>query len=79
MMKISRHARNNLRLYKIREADILEVMASPDGEGREGEKRVAIKKFPKRFGGFPIKVVYKATEAGALVITAYPLKRKHWG
>jgi hypothetical protein len=54
-------------------------MASPDLEEREGEKLVAIKKFPKRFGGFPIKVVYKETEEGALVITAYPLKRKHWG
>ena len=78
MMKISRHARNNLRLYSIQEADLIEALACPDREEREGERRVAIKKFPARWGGFPLKVAYQGTKAGALIITAYPLKKKHW-
>ena len=68
-----------MRLYKIQDANIIEAMESPDLQEREGEKQVAIKKFSKRFGGLPIKVVYKETHEGTLVITAYPLKRKHWG
>lgn len=79
MMKISRHARNNLRLYKIGDADLISALASPDREAREGERRVAIKKFPGRWGGYPLKVVYQETGEGTLIITAYPLKKKHWG
>ncbi|HUT54574.1 MAG TPA: DUF4258 domain-containing protein [bacterium] len=73
-----RHARNNMRLYGIGEADIVAAMNDPDREEMEGQKRVALKKFGERFGGYPLKVVYEGTEEEALVITAYPLKRKLW-
>jgi hypothetical protein len=36
-MEISRHARNNMRLYNISERDILNAIDSPDVSGREGE------------------------------------------
>jgi len=44
-MEISRHARNNMRLYNISEKDILKAIDSPDVSGREGEwvKNVEVK------------------------------------
>jgi hypothetical protein len=36
-MEISRHARNNMRLYNISERDILNAIDLPDVSGREGE------------------------------------------
>lgn len=67
-----------MRLYKIHGTDIIEAMESPDLENMEGNKHIAIKKFPKKFGGLSLKVVYKKTNGKVLIITAYPLKRKHW-
>jgi hypothetical protein len=77
-MKISRHARNNIRLYKISETDIIEAIKSPDSSGKEGNKLIALKKFQDKFSGYPLKVVYEVTNEDILVITAYPLKKKHW-
>jgi len=77
-MKISRHARNSMRLYKIVDADIIEVIESPDKKELEGEKVSVIKGFDHKFGGLPLKVIYKETSEGPFVITAYPLKKKHW-
>jgi hypothetical protein len=34
-MKLSRHVRNNMRLYKIAEKDIKENIESPDVTGKE--------------------------------------------
>jgi hypothetical protein len=58
-MEISRHARNNMRLYKISEKDILNAIESADVSSREGEKAVALKKFRNRFSGYPPKVGYE--------------------
>ncbi len=77
-MEISRHARNNMRLYNISERDILNAINSPDVSGREGDKVVAVKKFQDKFSGFPLKVVYEKKGNELFIITAYPIKKKIW-
>ena len=77
-MEISRHARNNMRLYNISERDILNAIESPDVSGKEGEKVVVMKNFQDKFSGFPLKVVYEKTGNELFIITAYPIKRKMW-
>lgn len=78
MMKFSRHARNNMRLYNISERDISEILDLPDILDREGIKMIAIKKYQNRFSGYPLKVVYEKREDEIFIITAYPLKKKLW-
>ena len=77
-MRLSRHSRNNMRLYGISGDDILKAIKSPDSTGKEGTKTVAIKKLGKRFSGYPLKIVYEVIEGDECIITAYPLKRKMW-
>ena len=77
-MKLSRHVKNNIRLYKIAEKDIIETIELPDSAHREGNKLIAIKKFQKKFSGYPLKVTYEKIGAEIKIITAYPLKKKHW-
>ena len=78
MIKLSRHARNNMRLYNIGRGDILEALKSSDVSDIEGESLIAIKSLKDRFSGLPLKVVYKKYGDDILVITAYPLKKKRW-
>ncbi|MCR4286791.1 MAG: DUF4258 domain-containing protein [Deltaproteobacteria bacterium] len=73
-IKISRHARNNMRLYGILQADIVDAVLSPDSTAIEKDKQIVLKKCQGRFSGFPLKVVCKKGE-GVFVITAYPLKK----
>lgn len=77
-MKISRHARNNMRLYKISEEDILSAVESPDVSATEENRNVAVKKFRDKFSGYPLKVVYEKIEKGIFILTAYSLKKKMW-
>jgi hypothetical protein len=77
-MEISRHARNNMRLYNISERDILAAIESPDVSGKEEEKLVVMKKFEDKFSGFPLKVVYEKIGNEFFIITAYPIKKKMW-
>jgi len=77
-LKKSRHARNNIRLYKISDRDIINTIGSPDYSEREGDKFIALKKIPKKFGDYPLKVVYVIDNDEAFIITSYPLKKKHW-
>ncbi len=78
-MKLSRHAKNNLRLYKIAKRDITEAVESPDFTDKEGNALIAIKEFLSKFSGYPLKVIYEKKGGQIKVITAYPLKKKHWG
>jgi len=75
-MILSRHARNNIRLYGIEIGEIDTAITSPDEFKREGIKHMALKQFPNRFSGFPLKVVYLKKGQEIFVITAYPLKGK---
>jgi hypothetical protein len=77
-MEISRHARNNMRLYNISERDILDAIDSPDLSGREGDKVVVVKMFRDKFSGFPLKGVYEKIENKPFIVTNYPLKKKVW-
>lgn len=77
-MKLSRHVRNNMKLYGISESDIIETVKHPDRVGREGTKSIALKVVSKKFAGYPLKVVYEGRGEKTTVITAYPLKKKHW-
>lgn len=77
-MRLSRHARNNIRLYGIKENEIVDTMELPDFSEKEGNKTIAVKKFLNRFSGYPLKVVYEKRGNDIFVITAYPLKRQQW-
>lgn len=44
MLKITRHAKNNMRLYKITEKDIKIVLEQPETKFTEKDKYIAIKK-----------------------------------
>lgn len=77
-MRISRHARNNIRLYQISREEIEETIEAPDSTGKEGRHDIAYKLFPARFGSLPLKVVYVLEDEMPFVITAYPLRQVHW-
>ncbi len=77
-MKLSRHARNNIRLYEIKEDEIVNTIELPDFTVKEGNKTVALKRFSSRFSGYLLKVVYEKRESDIFVITTYPLKRQQW-
>jgi hypothetical protein len=44
-MKISRHARNNMRLYKVSERDIIGAIESPDVSAKEKNRMVVMEEF----------------------------------
>jgi hypothetical protein len=77
-MRFSRHAKNNMRLYNIAEEDIVRAIEAPDSKGREGNRLIALKQFSNKFAGYALKVVFEKSGGSVTVITAYPLKRKHW-
>ena len=77
-MKLSRHARNNIKLYEIADDDIRKTIEVPDIIEKEGIKTIAIRKFEGKYSGYPLKVVYEETRGGVFVITTYPLKKKMW-
>ncbi len=77
-MEISRHARNNMRLYNISEKDIQSAIDSPEASGREVDRVVVMKKFQDKFSGFPLKVVYEKIGNELFIITVYPIKKKMW-
>jgi len=77
-MRLSRHARSNIKLYDINEDDIRKTIEVPDIIAKEGVKTIAIRKFEGKYSGYPLKVVYEKIEEELVVITTYPLKKKLW-
>ncbi|MDP2168774.1 MAG: DUF4258 domain-containing protein [Thermodesulfovibrionales bacterium] len=77
MLKLSRHVRNNMRLYGIQMDEPLEAINSPDIIEAESDKIVVIKRFRGRFSGYPLKAVYKRQGDNTFAITVYPLKKKY--
>jgi len=67
-----------MRLYKIAEKDIIVTIESPDVTTKEGNRSIAIKKISGRFSNYPLKVVFENIGDEIIIITAYPLKKKHW-
>ena len=78
-MKISRHARNNMRLYGIRIDDLCQAIESADYRDAEESKLIAVKFLPERFTEYPLKVVYEKSGQEVFIITAYPLKKAFGG
>lgn len=62
MLRISRHARNGMRLYDISLSDITNAVDAPDIMETESDRIVAIKRFANRFSGYSLKVVYRKIE-----------------
>jgi hypothetical protein len=75
-MNISRHAKNNMRLYGVNLEDIRVAIQSPDFSERKGDRITAHKTFPNRFSGYPLKIVYEEKD-DFFVITVYPLKKTY--
>ena len=75
-MKISRHARSRMKLYKISAEDLLLTISEPELKELEASYTVAVRAFDRNYGGYPLKVVYD--EENSLIVTVYPLKRKNW-
>ena len=74
-MRLSRHARNNMRFYDIMEADLTSAIEAHDHiEVAEG-KMTVLKMFPGKFSGYPLKVVFQKVENEIIIVTAYPLKK----
>ncbi len=75
MIKITRHAKNNIKLYKIRMEDIEEVLKEGEIRHIEEDKYIALKRIKGKFGNMPLKVVYTMENDDKIIITVYPLKR----
>ena len=74
-MKITRHARNNIRLYDIEIIDIEKTIRFPERVEHEGKRTSAYRLFPGKYHGHLLKVVYLVEGDDTIVITAYPLRR----
>ena len=75
-LRFSRHAKNNMRLYKIGEDDIEEVLDAPDYIYEEGGRKVFIKKVRKFTD--PLKVVTAMKADESVVVTVYPFSKAYW-
>ena len=67
-----------MRLYGITAADVELVLEAPDRRGEEGNYLIAYRQFFRRFGNFPLKVVY-VIEDEPVIVTAYPLRKSIGG
>jgi len=74
-LKFSRHAKNNMRLYGITDDEVELTISAPEQREAEGDYVVAYRHFLRRFGGFPLKVVYVMEDDEPLIVTAYPLRK----
>lgn len=75
-MRISRHAKNNMRLYGITAVDVEMAIAAPDRREQEGKYLVVYRQFFRRFGNLPLKVVY-VIEEEPVIVSVYPLKSSY--
>lgn len=65
----SRHAKRRMRLYRISQDAVADMLPSTDTPGRHAiTRRLADHKYP-------IKVVYDVQKESTVVITAYPVKK----
>lgn len=75
-MRITRHARNNIRLYHIAIADVEQTIQRPEWVEHEENRISAYRAFPGKHHEQPLKVVYSIEGSEIILITAYPLRRK---
>lgn len=62
-------------MYGISEEDVSLAMSSPDHVDTLGARMTVLRRFPDKFSGYPLKVVYESITGEPLIVTAYPLKR----
>jgi len=77
-LRFSRHAKDNMRLYGIAREEVRKAINSPDSISSEVKRQVVMKRFPGRFSGYPLKVVFARDNDNILVVTSYPLKSARW-
>ncbi|OGH60368.1 MAG: hypothetical protein A3G34_10025 [Candidatus Lindowbacteria bacterium RIFCSPLOWO2_12_FULL_62_27] len=70
---LTRHAKNNLRLFRIDRSDVDQTIDPSNKVADEGKYTIYLKQFPAKYGGLPLKVV--TNDPDKAVISAYPLKR----
>jgi hypothetical protein len=75
-IRLSRHARGRMKLYGIAQEDVETTINHPDQTMIDGDNSIAIRGFAGKYSGYPLKVVYSSQKGEALVVTAYPLKKK---
>ena len=75
MIKPTRHAKNNIKLYKILTEDIEEVLEEAEIRYIEQDRHVAIKRITGKYENMPLKVVYMIENDDKIIITAYPLRK----
>jgi hypothetical protein len=75
MIKPTRHAKNNIKLYKITMEDIEKVLEEAEIRYIEEDRHIAIKRIKGKFGNMPLKVVYMIEADDKIIITAYPLRK----
>jgi hypothetical protein len=68
-VKISRHARNEMRLYGITESNISTVLAAPDGTAPSVHGRTNAWKL---MGGRTIQVTFIVERGETVVVTTFP-------
>ena len=66
-----------MRLYGITPADVELVLSMPERREHEGHYVVAQRHFLRRFGDYPLKVVYVIEKDEMVIVTAYPLRRTY--
>jgi len=64
-----------MRLYGITADEVELIVSSPEQREEEGDCVVAYRHFLRRFGGFPLKVVYVMEDDEPLIVTVYPLRK----
>ncbi len=77
MLQLTRHAKNNMRLYQFTTDDIKFVIENAENQELQDDKIVASAKVKNKFQNMPLKVVYITKENTYTIITAYPLKKRY--
>lgn len=73
-IRLSRHAKRRIRLYKIEEKDVIDALQKVELHN-EGKFDVIIEELKEKYK-YPLKISYDVTENLIMVITAYPFKGK---
>ena len=79
MLVFSRHAKNRMRLFRIREDEVLATWNEPESTSRDGGLVRCVRHFPRRFHGRPLLVVVDPNTLPPTVVTAYLAKRSRRG
>ena len=74
MLRFTRHARNNVRLYRISPSHIESAIREPEHAELQDRRTVVYKRFPEHYNNLPLKVVFETTGDDNVIVPAYPHK-----